>query len=492
MANKKWFDGVTYAARDTDWWWGFDHSSRDAEIQSVTDYFLRYTERGITDFGITLFEQISTVPSEVFLWQGEKYKWTHEHGGIPAPKEYEAIAPLWKAYREYGLDPIQICIDVMRSHGIRPWMTLRMNDAHNRTDSPEEAMWYTNLYKDEFFFEQLEKGHMIGADYGYFRNCYDFTYDEIREKYLAYIKESLDKYDFDGVDLDFQRELFCFDFRKHPDCHKIMTQFIRDIRALLHEEEKRVGHVIRLLVRTHRSPVDSFKMGFDVKTWVAEGLVDAIAPSPRWECTDSSIPLREWRALVGNDVGLFPGFETLHLHFSHTEADQVRAYAAAFFAEGADGLYFSNYVLSSYAKERDFASWAVKKENCTKDKRRFTLTFQDIAFTDEPGYRPLPLKVEGKTELPLEIGQVTKEHHATLVVDFEGETALVLSVGDLVNLHGTPCDPVFIKSERENGPYNITPHTPLAYDLTGLVTDSPITLTFEGTGTIGYLNIDIE
>lgn len=82
-----------------------------------------------------------------------------------------------------------------------------------------------------------------------------------------------------------------------------------------------------------------------LRTWVEEELVDALVPTLRWRCSDSGIPVKEWKALVGSkQIAIFPGVETLNLNDSSTRADQIKGYAAAWFAEHADRIYTFNFV----------------------------------------------------------------------------------------------------------------------------------------------------
>ncbi len=81
--------------------------------------------------------------------------------------------------------------------------------------------------------------------------------------------------------MDFQREMFCFNYRENPDCHKIMTEFVRAVRGLTKVAETRWGHPVRLMIRTHQSPEIAKEMGFDVAAMCKEGLLDAVVPTPR-------------------------------------------------------------------------------------------------------------------------------------------------------------------------------------------------------------------
>jgi len=65
--------------------------------------------------------------------------------------------------------------------------------------------------------------------------AWDYTHQEVRDRKLAIIEELCTHYDVDGFDMDFQRHPFYITSKKgHERADMpIMTQFVRDVRALL-------------------------------------------------------------------------------------------------------------------------------------------------------------------------------------------------------------------------------------------------------------------
>ena len=492
----RWYNDALLVARDPSWAMQIcpnDVSSREEAEAHARTYFETYV-RGyrVTDFLLCVYEQLSMIPSDVFEWQGVKYLMKEYRG---EPVDFSWMRGQYAVWAEFGLDPVQICIDVMKENGVRPWLTLRMNDAHYRMEHSEpEPIWskYKFYYKSDWYYKQLEAGHIIGPDYGnYMERCYNFAYPEIRETFVRYVEELLTKYDVFGIDLDFLREIYCLDYKNDPDCHRYMTELIRGIRDVILSAEERAGHLIRLMVRLPRSVVEARGFGFDVETWCREGLIDAVSPCARWECNDSGIPIRAWRETLGDGIALFTGIETLHLHFSLTTAEQVKGYAAAGFAQGADGTYLYNF---HNRRDRDKEAWNLRREQVLDGRREFTVTYQDITSDAVPSYRPLPLSVNGHADLPLNIGAVRSWDPVTVLIDFEGECVPTLSVGEMRDLVPAVVPPRFVPHEEDTGakPICMTPNTPLSYDLSGLQSAcGDIVLSFDGIGTVTYVTLII-
>ncbi len=489
--NNKWFENSLLVARDPSWQKFEDISTKENAINSIRKYFEEYVVGyKVTDFLLCVYEQLSMIPSDVFEWQGKKYLLKEYRG---ESVDFSWMEPEYKTWAEYGLDSVNICLDVMKENGVRPWLTLRMNDAHYRMDNSEAPhIWekYKFYYKSDFYYEELEAGHIIGLDYGrYMERCYNFAYPRIREKFILYIKELLEKYDVFGIDLDFLREIHCLDYKNDPDCGKYMTDFVRQVKKTVLEAEKRLGHSIKLMMRVPRSYAECLGFGFDVVSWCKEGLLDAISPCARWECVDSGIPVREWSELLGNDAALFLGIETLNLKFTQTTVDQVKGYAAAAFAQGSDGTYLYNYHNKT---DRDKKAWSLRKSDCLAGKREFTVTFQDISSGKVPKYKPLPMSVDDCGKIDLEIGNVNSNDKVSLKIDFEGSEPPVLSVCNLSSIKAVPANKIIVRSEDGLSDVEMTSHGSYEYILDGLETQGSVLLTFEGQGIIHYMSFIIE
>ena len=475
--DKKWYDNVLMLNRDPNWYRLADCSDREACRRYFEEFFSMYGDC-VTDIAICVFEQTALVPAKSFMWRGEKYLQKKENG-IEVDYSETHVALLYKCFAEFGLDPVQIFIDMVKSRGIRPWLTLRMNDVHYGKEE-------TSPLRSDMFYEERKAGHIVNGNYRFHPTVYDFTYPRYREALLSYMVELFEKYDVFGLELDFMREFVCFDYKNNPDCHKIMTEYIRQVHEVVKNAEKRVGHEIKLSIRTCRSPKDSKTMGFDIKTLADEGLIDAVVPTPHWNPTDSGIPIREWKALLGDKIPVFAGIEGNNFGFSVNTAANSRAYAAAFYAMGADGIYFNNHEFDS---ERNREVWKISRQSCLTGTREFVVTHQDCVAYPEDRYKPLPLNVDGEAELSLEIGKVSAADKVSVIIDFEGDVPPALDCGEVCGVNADIIEP--LSAVRGDKTVEFTPHTPLLFDISGIVTESPVTLTFKGRGAVHYVNIVI-
>lgn len=380
----------------------------------------QYADTEVTDLLFNIFCQYSATDSKVLGTYEEKYLQKTELG---VPVDYTAFFHcLYRMNRINGCDPFEVWIKRCREIGIRPWISVRMNDAHNNGDAPFSA-------RTSFFYEAKENGWLLGGDYGYYGWNYNYGVSEVRDRMLAYIKEQLHRYDVDGIELDFLREIICFRYHTEDmqECIRTMNGFIADVKEIIAAEEKIKGHKLLLAVRCMRDYEQSLRYGFDPAAWDA----DILVPSPRWASSDSGIKVEEWKGLCPRSR-IIPCIETLFAvepdHSGLMSAETARGHIASFTAQGADDVYLYNYF-----SDPDAAYDSTLSPNGHPYHRnhklyrtpysypkRFAVVGQSSEHypDDFPTWRPLPC-LEGEFEIVT--GIIPKERKAWLIVGVEGE-----------------------------------------------------------------------
>ena len=134
----------------------------------------------------------------------------------------------------------------------------------------------------------------------------DYRQPEVREHYLALIRELITDYSFDVLELDFLRHPPYFPPDNTEEHRGLMTEFVREIRRLLDRPE---GDK-RLLVRVPDTAAVSYDLGLDLKTWAREGLIDGVAASAFCH-TGWQTEVDEFRRLLGDEVAFYPGAELI-------------------------------------------------------------------------------------------------------------------------------------------------------------------------------------
>jgi hypothetical protein len=177
------------------------------------------------------------------------------------------------------------------------------------------------------------------------------AYPEVRQYWLSLLRETLE-YGTDGLQLHLNRsEPYVFyeepvvrafeksygedprrlsveDPRWVAHCASYLTQFVREVRALLDERPGReLG--VTLSGRSNGQEAHYEENQCDVETWVREGLVDYLMATPHLHPT----LLQKWRKIGGRRLHIWPDL----MPRAQTAAGYART-AKAYYEAGADGL----------------------------------------------------------------------------------------------------------------------------------------------------------
>lgn len=269
--------------------------------------------------------------SDVYLFKtrtgemyGEHVKQFKQAGGLQL---YQGMQSVLKDREDY----LQAMSDRCREIGIRFFVSMRMNDCH---DSPQG--WNAS---DQY--SQFKKAHpelLLGESvHPSFSTGYDFAYPEARENKFQVIEEILLDYDIDGIELDFLRHPAFFKPNEAYRNRHLITALVRRTRTLVNQVGEKRGRSICLAVRAPSSFAIGFKLGFDVPTWIEEGLIDVLtAGTPRGH--ELGLSMHEHvEATQGKEVTLLGQIGLYH------PLKETRATALNYWQQGVQGIYLFNW-----------------------------------------------------------------------------------------------------------------------------------------------------
>ena len=299
---------------------------------------------------------------------------------------------------EMGVDFHARALARCRQRGMEGWISVRMNDVHD-VDLPNSPLLST-------FWKQNPELRRVSYRFTIWQERQlDFARPEVRRHYQSLIEEFLERYDLDGLELDFQRFSHYFRIGQELAGGEIMTGWLREIRALTEKAARRLGHPVRLAVRCSADPESARLMGLDAVRWARQGLVDMIIPCPFWETSDFNMPMRLWRRLLdGSGVTLAAGLEILARPYAkanmmYQTPETTAGAAAAALHSGADAVYLFNFFLDMPGQRT--GSWTQAEANrvlramASLDTlqalpRRHLLTYRDTRAPGEAPNETLP------------------------------------------------------------------------------------------------------
>ncbi len=266
---------------------------------------------------------------------------SHSHNSRAAEL---SAAPGTMAHRfiEQGTDNLEVMVDFCHTNGIEVFWSLRMNDTHDYSNENMRPRWKS---------EHPE--YLIGTPDNPPR-CYtwtsaDFSHSWVRTKVFRIVRDVCERYDVDGIELDFFRHLCYF---KTPSYGGVateeeiaaMTDLVRRIRAMADEQGARRGRPILIAMRLPDSLDYCRALGLDLQSWLEDDLLDILV-------VGGYMQLNPWEYSVGlgktYGVPVYPSLdESRHRDKEACKRrmtlETYRARAAEAWEAGMDGIYVFN------------------------------------------------------------------------------------------------------------------------------------------------------
>ncbi|MHC4559316.1 MAG: family 10 glycosylhydrolase [Planctomycetota bacterium] len=245
-------------------------------------------------------------------------------------------------WQDNWVDPLAEFTQLAHANGMKIFASMRfIGPQYPMNRSP--IAWAPNYWKHPEWTMRNRDGVPI--------TNLSLAYPQVRKYWLSLLRETLD-YGTDGVQLHLNRSepyvfyeepvVRAFKEKYGQDPRKLsiedprwlahsagyVTQFIREVRALVHEKPGReLG--VTISGRKNGSPAHYEENHCDVETWLRERLVDYIMPTPHLHAS----LLKKWRRIGGDSVHLWPDL----MPRAQSAASYARL-AKAYYEAGADGL----------------------------------------------------------------------------------------------------------------------------------------------------------
>ena len=293
-------------------------------------------------------------------------------------------AHAWRAWYnmqsliDRGLDPLQVLVDRAHERRLDFIISMRMGGG------PRDPRYQIGT-----------PGFQAGGGGFQERNA-DFSHQAVRDVRFAMIEE-LANYPVEGIEFDFAFTPFYFKPSEIKDHTPLMTNYVRHLSEMIRSKGK------NRIVGARVFPTESMNrsLGLDVKTWLAEKLVDYVAPLYYgYFLLDPNLPFESLVTIAHASGGeVFPVMQPYFLqHGTHASPAMLRAAIANYWAKGADGLIVGPWFRWPFREEEralltDIGDPEVVKE---RSKHHFVSVRQEDATA--LGYShplPLQLKVNG-------------------------------------------------------------------------------------------------
>ncbi len=239
------------------------------------------------------------------------------------------------------------------------------------------------------------------------------------ETVVAAAAAVLDKYDVNGIELDFISEGVTENVKDAYAYIDVVDEVVADVAAKLDAYEATYNHPVSLSVHVATDFLTNYNFGYNVIDWINAGLVDMVCPATGGEVSTSNMPTRLWySALQPFGTVLAPCMEAqLKASSSAVSAAQTTAtyagMAAAHFSMGA------NKVCVEYNAVADDALKLLGSySELIASDRRVILTYTDLLAKWQRSDVQLPFTIgrNGIDSVRLPLGDIAEGTTVTIKI----------------------------------------------------------------------------
>jgi hypothetical protein len=212
----------------------------------------------------------------------------------------------------------------------------------------------------------------------YYSGLWNLAVPEVRTYKVEFIQELLEKYEFDGIQLDFARHIPCLPVGHQWELRENVTEFVRMVRIMMLDMERKLGRPLLLSAKVPEKLEGCRVDGFDVEVWAQQNLVDIFILGSR----SIDVDVAAYRRITkGHNIKLIPCWDDHHSSDAYRSPDIEihRGIFGNWWQQGADGIMIFNWFVDGEKGYNRDRLLTVAREAGTPE----TLYLKDKTFVTE-------------------------------------------------------------------------------------------------------------
>jgi hypothetical protein len=268
------------------------------------------------------------------------WSWGEGHQA-PYPSK---LLPLYEqpGYRKWvddGIDIVQVFVDATRERGLEVFCSFRVNGSDNDLGTVRPIPM--KLKHPEW---------LLAAPWSPERKIYwNFSIPQVRQRKVLVLRELVENYDLDGLDIDFARTPITLPPGQQWKNRHHLTAFMRAVRLMTLEVARERGRPILLAARVPESVAGCRIDGIDIETWSRDQLLDIIVLG----CRSFEGDVAAYRQFTsGTPIKILAGSDEHHTSdgYDWPPVEVLRGVFANWWQQGVDGIHCFNW---TYAMPED-------------------------------------------------------------------------------------------------------------------------------------------
>ena len=278
---------------------------------------------------------VAEYQSNVLEWPGQAdaFKFPDSrtwHGGIEVDPSDQYRNPHGLAAA--GHNPPNVIVEECHRRGMDAFVSLRMNDTHDaqhpKGDRPNPELPTFKRQNPHWLVENLDRWSAL-----------NYAKPQVRALKLRVIEEFFDRWDFDGIELDWLRHTVNFPRGTEQENAKYLTDFLRQVRQSLDARAAVRGRPIEIAVRVPERLAWCLLGGYDVPAWIKEGLIDILILGHGL----NELPTLDEFRTYASELPIYPCIVPFGNGYRISPDELIRGSAANLWHCGASGIYAFNW-----------------------------------------------------------------------------------------------------------------------------------------------------
>ena len=301
-----------------------------------------------------------------------------------------------KSLQDRGLDPLKVLIDRAGEKGIEFFVALRQSHLADPAIKDDVFNWQFRIDNPELCLK------------GRGKYAFDWTHEKVRNERFALIEETVNKYDIDGLELDW---VFWPHFFEDEDAElksTILTDYMLKVRSVVDKAAHKKGRKIELGARVLPTNEGNKAAGINVSEWIKQDCLDFIIPTIyQDQQMDPDLPF-EWilELVRSSECKVYPSLHKSIGENSENLAsmDHYRAGAASYWEKGADGIYLPWFKWPHGAEEINILSTIGDPNLIANASKHYVIRREDELSASYKYCSQLPAKIKvGAKDSPTKV-----------------------------------------------------------------------------------------
>jgi len=270
-------------------------------------------------------------------------------------------------FKALGHDSMEMATAFARRNGREIFLSLRFNDNHDCSETVEKPGIMLSPFKIKNPEVRFGHGHSLKCCG---RNAADFAQEKVRAFAKKYVRGYLENYDLDGIEFDFFRHPQLFRTvglggHATPAELELMTQLMKDFRAMAEEVGRKRGRPFVLAARVPDSFEYCKAIGIDLDAWLKAKTLDFLIVGGYFQ-------LNTWKTMVDAvhryGIKCYASIDETRIHrvkgvrcLSGRDSKECWiARMAEAMASGADGVNLFNFEYFDHELQREVLNYDVR------------------------------------------------------------------------------------------------------------------------------------